>query len=44
MRVLTPNLGFWRARKSAVESRGIQVNISASAGSGPPPPNVHNAL
>lgn len=43
-RVLTPNLEFWRARKSPVEARGISVHISASAGGGPPPPAVHNAL
>jgi hypothetical protein len=43
-RVLTPNLDFWRARKSPVEARGISVHINASAGGGPPPPAVHNAL
>ena len=43
-RVLTPNLDFWRARKSSVEARSITVHINASSGGGPPPPAVHRAL
>jgi hypothetical protein len=44
MRVFTPNIEFWRARKSPVEARGISVRISASSGGGPPPRAVHNVL
>ena len=44
VRVLTPNLDFWRARKSPVEIRSITINIVASSGGGPPPPVVHAAL
>jgi hypothetical protein len=41
-RVLTPNYDFWRARRSAVEVRGIEVALTASdTGLSPP---VHQAL
>jgi len=43
-RVITPNYGFWRARRSPVEVRSIEVFFSASTGGGPPPPPVHNAI
>jgi len=40
--VLTPDYDYWRARRSPVEARGIQVHIGAS-GSGLDPA-VHRAL
>ena len=44
-RVLTPNYDFWRARRSPVEVRDIEVHISAIVGCcNPPPPPIHNAL
>jgi len=35
---------FWHYRRSRVEVRSIEVRISASTGSGPPPPSVHRVL
>lgn len=43
-RVLTPDPGFWRARRSPVEVHSISVLFQASCGSAPPPPQVHRAL
>ena len=40
--VLTPDYDFWRARRSPVEARSIQVHIGASLTGERPP--VHNAL
>jgi hypothetical protein len=41
-RVLTPNYDFWRARKSPVEVRTINVHLNASLGCMRPP--IHRAV